>query len=216
VDDVVLCITSFSDVADLLNIALTCRRFGSAATAASDKESFMEQSACEWVEVASDYEKAWLPLPCKKDQWSSWMGIYKELLNLRAPPAFDRVIGRGIKHVSQTKSHVYISKQCQRQQFQEAPRMLRFRRPMKDGVAAINRTVSCAAIGNHIMRAGKHYVRFAMTRAEKISFGIIRPCLWIKTALTPCYQVIDFSLLSVRRCPGRKTGTLAMFIVACT
>jgi hypothetical protein len=173
-DDAVLHIASFVDALDMLNVALTCRRFGSVAAAADDL-SLMEQGARQLIEAATTHEKNWIPY--KKG--TTWVGLYHELLKLRAPPTFSSILGAGINYVNKNKYHVYVSlrEQYQQQQLQQAKWLIRRKRSslMKDSIATSSSTVSCVAIGNHIMRAGKHFVRFTMTRVEKISFGIIRP-----------------------------------------
>lgn len=184
VDDVVLCIASFGDAADLRNIALTCRRYGSAGPAVG-AASLAERAARARVAAASDDERARVPGTGARPP--SWMTLYRELLLLRRPPAFDRILGRGIAHVNRNKSHVYVSLQEEprRPPLREARHSLRFRpRAPAEGGAGLR--VSCAAVGNHVMRAGRHYVRFTMTRVDRISFGIIRPlrtCVYDDTRL---------------------------------
>ena len=190
-DAVVLHIASFLAAVDILNAALTCRRFGSAAagTAADDDRhpsSLMEQGSRQLIDAAPAYERSWV-LPYKKNPScssttpTSWIGLYHELLKLRTPPTFNTILGRGIKHINNNKHHVYVSlrEQYQEQQLQDAKRLiLRKRHRLMSSAGSTdnsNSYVSCVAIGNHIMRAGKHYVKFTMTRVEKISFGIIRP-----------------------------------------
>mmetsp|Transcript_841 Transcript_841/g.1365 ORF Transcript_841/g.1365 Transcript_841/m.1365 type:complete len:316 (-) Transcript_841:227-1174(-) len=172
-DDAVLHIASFMDTADMLNVALTCRRFGSAAT---DDLSLMERGAHQLIESAPTHEKNWVPY--KKGTSTTWIGLYHELLKLRAPPSFSSILGSGINYVNK-KYHVYASlrEQYQQQQLQQAKWLLRRRQyPLtKHSIAPSSSTVSCVAIGNHIMSHGVHSVKFTMTRVEKISFGIIRP-----------------------------------------
>ena len=174
-DDTVLYIGSFLDPLGILNVALTCRRFGSATSA--HHVSLMEQGARQLIEAAPLYERNWVPYTQNSSSSSTtWIGLYYELLKLRAPPTFNTILGRGIRHINNNKHHVYVSlrEQYQAQQLQDAKRLIlrKRNRLMTTGDSSY---VSCVAIGNHIMRAGRHYVKFTMTRVEKISFGIIKP-----------------------------------------
>lgn len=219
-DDLIVFITSFGDAVDLMRLSQTCRRFGSSTavplttakppaafidsshhqdTACSSASwSLMEESARQVIEAAQHYEKEWASF----GGGSSWIRPYHELLKLRSHAWFDKLIGRGIRHVNNNKSHVYISLREEQhvQQLEEARNRILHRSPSRgrrrrigqvqsegpnllqllNGVSSsgsngASTAVSCAAVGNHIMRAGKHYITFTMTRVEKISFGVIRP-----------------------------------------
>ena len=125
-DDAVLGVASFMDTADMLNVALTCRRFGcSNAAAATDDLSLMEHGARQLIESAPTHEKNWVPY---NKGTSNWIGLYHELLKLRAPPSFSSILGNGINYVNK-KYHVYASlrEQYQQQQLQQAKWLLRRR-----------------------------------------------------------------------------------------
>jgi len=167
-DDAVLHIASFFDTVDMLNFAQTCRRFGRRQHA---DLSLVEQGARQLIDSAPTYEKNWLP---HKKGRTTWIEVYHELLKLRAPPSFDLILGSGINHVNKNKYHVYVSlrEQYEEQQLQQAKLLIRRKRSHSILPSSV---VSCVGIGNHIMSHGKHFVKFTMTRVEKISFGIIRP-----------------------------------------
>lgn len=170
-DDAVLHIASFFDTVDMLRFAQTCRRFGSANAAPADL-SLVEQGARQLIESAPTHEKNWLP-PMKDK--TTWIELYYELLKLRAPPSFGVLLGSGITHVNKNKYHVYVSlrEQYEQQQLQQAKLLIR--RKWSHSMLPNSSAVSCVGIGNQIMSHGKHFVKFTMTRVEKISFGIIRP-----------------------------------------
>eukprot|EP00573_Skeletonema_grethae_P012812 CAMPEP_0201693014 /NCGR_PEP_ID=MMETSP0578-20130828/5741_1 /ASSEMBLY_ACC=CAM_ASM_000663 /TAXON_ID=267565 /ORGANISM="Skeletonema grethea, Strain CCMP 1804" /LENGTH=293 /DNA_ID=CAMNT_0048178475 /DNA_START=23 /DNA_END=901 /DNA_ORIENTATION=- len=188
-DDNMLHIASFLDSVDLINLAQTCRRFGSAA---ADTEwprnaweclSLVEHAAHQLIESAPTHEHNWV---YKKGR-TTWVEVYHELLKLRALPSFNYILGSGIRHVNK-KNHVYVSLQEQYRQQQVQQAKLLIRRKRSRSISLSSSAVSCVAIGNHIMSHGVHFVQFTMTRVEKIAFGIIRPFdeYWIDENSVDC------------------------------
>ena len=191
-DDVVIHITSFMDAFDMLNVALTCRRFGFAVV----DLSLVEQGARQLIECSTTLEQSWVPY--KKGK-TTWIGLYHELVKLRSPPSFSSILGSGINYVNQNKYHLYLSslrEQYRQQQIDLAKWHLNRRRNSFINDSMISgSTVSCAAIGNHVMSHGIHFVKFTMTRVEKIAFGIIRPLddYWGERALVgKCFSPLDW------------------------
>lgn len=185
-DDNVLYIASFLGSVDLLNLAQTCRRFGSAADATdTDDVSLVEHAARQLIESAPTHEQNWV-VSYKKGS-TTWVEAYHELLKLRAAPSFRFILGSGIRHVNK-KNHVYVSlcEQYRQQQVQQAKLLIRRKRSRS--ISLSSSAVSCVAIGNHIMSHGVHFVQFTMTRVEKIAFGIIRPLdeYWIDENSADC------------------------------
>jgi len=181
-NDNVLHLASFLDAVDLINLAQTCRLFGSAAGAAAtdtDGVSLIEHAAHHLIESAPAHEQNWVLWKGR----TTWVEVYHELLKLRAPPSFSSILGSGISHVNNNKYHVYVSlrEQYRQQQLQEAIQQakrqanLLIRRKRSRSKSLSSSAVSCVAIGNHIMSHGVHFVQFTMTCVEKIAFGIIRP-----------------------------------------
>ena len=119
-DDTVVALASFLSPHDMLNLALSCKRFGDKygttdkkQTAAREEESSMRNvrqrtASISLMEVAAytalhanwtDEEKK--ALPRREDE--SWIGLYQEfLLMFRLPLQFDKLVGECIEYVEGT------------------------------------------------------------------------------------------------------------------
>jgi len=125
-------IISFLPSTELLNLALTCKRFGVSNT---DKPSLIEDSARIAIqEIATEEELATLPYYNGENALAN----YHYLQFMRGPLTFDQLV-EGAKYVARDKSRVRTIKQ---NTFNH--------RKMKVGTA----------FSNNIMRTGKHYASF--------------------------------------------------------
>ena len=91
----------------------------------------MEDTAQQIICNAKEHEREALP---KLDQ--TYIELYSELEQLRAPIVFDQLIGKELCYVDINKSHVYVK--------------------YASGYGHFKNTAIC----NHVMRAGKHYATF--------------------------------------------------------
>ena len=140
-NDIVIRFASYLCSRDLVNLSLTCRRFGSSKV---DGLSLAETTARQIICNAKEDERN--ALPKLADQ--TYIEVYSELEQLRAPRIFDQLIGKEISYVDDDKSLVECSTQY----------------------------TSSTAICDHVMRAGKHYVTFTiMEVSSMIHLGIVRP-----------------------------------------
>ena len=199
-DDTVVALASFLSPHDMLNLALTCKRFGDkhgAATKRSRRLAAREakkssgrevrqkpDTTISLMEVAAhtalhakctDEEKN--ALPRRGDE--SWIGIYQEFFKLfRHSLKFDKLVGgrihydtfKSLSSPNNMRSYVYA---------QQLPGQ---------------RNTYCA-ISSNIMRAGRHSVLFAFDTLEgvggSIRCGIIRPTTKDITSLEQCNPVND-------------------------
>ena len=165
-NDIVVRFASYLCSRDLVNLSLTCRKFGSSN---GDGLSSMEDTARQIICNAKQEERD--ALPRMADQ--SYIELYSELEQYRAPRIFDQLIGgdkpyllnnkfeisQGLQYVKNDKSHIKLF------YYEDGSR-------------------SATAICNHRMRAGKHYVTLTMGGAGTKDFGIIRPIKnWNKEGL---------------------------------
>ena len=99
-NDIILRITPYLNSHELLNLALTCKRFGGTNNEtkqnSSDTDndshytwSLMEEAARQIFDTAKEEERNALP----KYDGETWLSVYKELELLRAPLTFDQLIG---------------------------------------------------------------------------------------------------------------------------
>ncbi len=147
-DDNMLHIASFLGSIDLLYLAQTCRRFGSAAAATdTDDVSLVEHAALQLIESAPTHEQNWVS---HRKGRTTWVEVYHELLKLRSPLNFKYILGSGIKHINK-KNHVYVSLQEQYRQQQVQQAKLLIRRKRSRPISLSSSAVSCVAIGNHII-----------------------------------------------------------------
>ena len=141
-------IASYLPADGLLNLALTCRRFGIGPVSDGDDSfSLIEETARRIVHnIATAGEKNALP---RYDE-DNWLSKYNYLQLLRAPLTFDQLVGR-IEYVERKKSCV-----------------------SDNGVTYLGGT----AFGNNIMVAGKHYVSFEVSDdhdGNDVLLGVMRP-----------------------------------------
>jgi len=188
-DDTVVALASFLSPCDMLNLALTCKRFGdrNGTTTNTDKNdrrieervlevrqkveniSLMENAARTLLHTKwTDEEKNALPRRGEE----SWIGLYQEfLLVFRLPLQFDKLVGRGINYVDSSDK----TKVCS------------------------NVGVPGTAICSNIMRSGKHSVSFQVNGNIGVLFGIMRPTTKDITSLRKCHPARDdLSLFSLK------------------
>ena len=156
--DVVSQLAAFLEAKDLCQVKATCKALGSANDeAASNGLSMVEEVAKRVYEGATDEEKATLP----RCDGESWIVLYHHLLMLQASLTFDQLIGRSVEYRGGDKAAV---------QGRSA-----------NGVVynslTIWRNSSQAICGNHIMRAGKHWVTFTSSSSfdDFQDVGVVRP-----------------------------------------
>ena len=97
-------ISSYLPADGLLNLALTCRRFGIAPTCGGgdDNLSLVDETSRRIVQdIATDEEMATLP-----GYDDNWLSKYNHLHLLRAPLTFDQLVGQQIKYMDGNKSRV--------------------------------------------------------------------------------------------------------------
>ena len=190
-DDTVVALASFLSPHDMLNLALTCKRFGdkhgnkkrSAVRDESTREVRQKTESISLMEVAARtiLHAKWTSeernaLPRQGDE--SWISLYHELLVVfRLPLQFDKLAGQWMKYV------VWGNKAT---------------------VCSSGFTIS-SAICSNIMRAGKHYVSFQVDEIDpttdygSILCGIMRPTMKDITSLRKCFPVDeDLSSFSLK------------------
>jgi len=185
-DDTVVALASFLSPRDMLNLALTCKRFGdkhgldkkqSAARGESTREVRQKTENISLMEVVArtvlhtewtDEERNALP----RNGDESWFGIYQDFLKLfHHPLQFDKLVGRSINYVD------HSSKDKTRVRSTGSP--------------------ASTAICSNIMRSGKHYVSFQVNDEDPasnfgITCGVMRPTTkGITKGLTKCNPLHD-------------------------
>ena len=188
-DDTVVALASFLSPHDMLNLSLTCKRFGnkhgtdkkrSADRGESSREVRQKTESISLMEVAArtvlhnkwtDHEKNALP----RSGDESWIGIYQEFLKLfRLPLQFDKLVGQCIDYVGSSD---------------------------KTTVCSTGHHTGTAICSN-IMRVGKHSVSFNVINqsgASGILIGIMRPTTKDITSMEHCHPVAhDLSMFSLR------------------
>ena len=196
-DDTVVALASFLSPHDMLNLALTCKRFGdkngtttsrsrrlaareSRKSGGSDREVRQRTESISLMEAAAytllltkwtDEERNALP---RRDE-ESWIGVYQEFLKLfRSPLQFDKLAGESIRYVGRSgKTRVCLLKR-----------------------SLTGSAVFSSAICSNIMRAGKHHVSFQVndinpTVSRGITLGIMRPTTKDITSLAKCTPFHD-------------------------
>ena len=172
-DDTLLHIASFlADPEDLLCLQLTNRRFGArriaprgnlASGASEDADgavaaqmlSLVEEAARRWVAGCSEQERGWV----SRHRLGSWLGLVREVLLLRLPPAFDQAR-------SSRRLHGYV-----------ASAKVTWANVMRSGCFKV-------AASTRVMRSGRHSVQFTimatgnaftMPATGAFFFGVTRP-----------------------------------------
>jgi len=142
-NDIVIRFASYLHSKDLVSLALTCRKFGSSQLHGTGS-SLMEDTARQIICNAKEGEREALP----KLSHQTYIELFSELEQLRAPLIFDQLIGNRLSYVNNDKSHIEF---------------------VDEG------TPDNTAISNHVMRAGRHYATFTKEGEWVIRIGIIRP-----------------------------------------
>ena len=148
-DDSLFKIASYFPADCLLNLALTCSRFGVASLPESDGDSslsLVEETARRIVhDIATEEQMNALP---RYDGYN-WLSKYNYLQSLQIPLTFDQLVG-SIEYVEGNKSRV-----------------------------ANNVPDWATAFSNNIMMAGKHYASFeasrSLQRTPHFLVGVMRP-----------------------------------------
>ena len=187
-DDTVVALASFLSPCDMLNLALTCKKFGDKNGTDNKKRSATREEsstrnvrqrtesislmevAARTVLFAKATEEEKNALPRRHDE--SWIDIYQEFLKLfRLPLQFDKLVGGSIDYVEDTDK-TKVNKEVGVWELGDQPTY---------------NTVICS----NIMRAGKHTVSFQvdMTAEVGISCGIMRPTTKDIARLEHCYPL---------------------------
>ena len=141
-------IASYLPADGLLNLALTCKRFGIAPASDSigDSLSLVEETARRMVQnIATNEEKNALP----NYDGDNWLSKYNYLQLLRVPLAFDQLTGT-IEYVEGNKSRVAVNFDASEWSWN-------------------------TAFSNNIMMAGKHYASFEIYHGISLMLGVMRP-----------------------------------------
>ena len=135
-------IISYLSSVDVLNLAVTCKRFG---ISNNDDDSIIKESARLLVkDIATEEQLAALP----HYNGESSLADYHYLQLLRAPLAFDQIVGKA-EYVNNDKSCIRHS---------------------------VTGSSWETAISNNILRAGKHYVSFTpLADSKSLMMGVMRP-----------------------------------------
>ena len=190
-DDTIVALASFLSPHDMLNLALTCKRFGdkhgmdtkrSAAreeiNRGSGREVRQRTESISLMEVAARtiLHAKWTDeemnaLPRRGEE--SWIGLYQEFLKLfRLPLQFDKMAGDCFDYIEGSDK----TKVCTND----------------DNESERHGTAIC----QNIMRSGKHYVSFQFNDDDPsenlgVSCGIMRPTTNDITSLEQCNPVYD-------------------------
>jgi len=139
-NDIVIRLASYLHSKDILNLSSTCKTFGSIFN-----HDGGNTAARQIISFASKEERD--AIPKLADQ--SYIELYSELEQLRAPRTFGQLVGPNLSYVNDDKSHIKLMG---------------------------NKINENTAISNHVMRAGKHYVTFRKRGiGTGVSVGLIRP-----------------------------------------
>jgi len=152
-------IISYLPSKDVLNLALTCMRFG---VSNDDDESLIEKSICITIkDTATEEQQA--TLSCYNGENS--LADYHYLQSMREPLTFDQLVGAA-EYVNEE------DKTCVRHNGQtHSPEETNIVRQVMGGIWG-------TAISNNIMRVGKHYVSFTLNLNlldGNSWLGVIRP-----------------------------------------
>ena len=146
-------IASYLPADGLLNLALTCTRFGVAGTKSSEfgdgyyRLSLVEETARRIVhDVATEEQMNALP----NYDGENWLSKYNYLQLLSIPLTFDQLVGQQIEYVDGNKSCVVNNN---------------------------NSYMMATAFSNNIMKAGKHYASFDIEACTSriLYAGVMRP-----------------------------------------
>ena len=169
-NDIVIHFASYLHSQDLINLSLTCRRFGSKN---DDDLSLMEGTAHHFICNAKEHEKEALPKLANQ----TYIELYSELEQYRAPRLFDQLVGEDLCYVDDDKSHTINN------------------RKGEPGVDYISTRSSTAICNHNVMRAGKHFTTFTLLeKPARICIGVIRPLpnLWWMESFDPMLKEESF------------------------
>jgi len=202
-DDTVVALASFLSPHDMLNLALTCKRFGSKhgtttsrsrrlasreARKRGGREVRQRTEAISLMGVAARtiLHNKWTEnekkaLPRRGDE--SWIGIYQEFLKLfRLPLQFDKLVGDKLYYAEGSNNKSVYTRQA----------------PFLSNMAG-------SAICQNIMRNGKHSISFHINNPREpegigIFCGIMRPTMRDITSLERCNPTWNnLSMFSLKR-----------------
>ena len=161
-DDNIFAIASYLQPTDLVRLALVCKRFGGGANNKSTKSkrrqdgewpwSLMEEASRRRVSAAKDDKNnKWRNsdlLTVNGDE-ESWMTVDQRLHLLQSSLVFSRIIGSSLNYINGDISHI----QGKRKE-------------------AVGYSI---AICQEVMKSGRHYAEFVVTKKGAIYIGIVRP-----------------------------------------
>ena len=163
-NDIAIRFASYLSSRDLVNLSLTCRRFGSKNV--DTGSSLMEDTARQIICNATEDERDNLPKLANQTH----IELYSELEKYRGPRVFDQLIGKNISYKDGDKSFI------------------------KYGGVDTYSDDSNTAICNHVMRSGKHYATFTYVQdgGDCMRVGIIRPIRnWDQKGLDMFDPILD-------------------------
>ena len=102
-NDIVIRFASYLSSQDLVNLSLTCRKFGSSQLHDSGS-SLMEDTAHQIISNAQQDEKEALPRMANQ----SYIELYSELEQYRGPRSFDQLLGNRLSYVNDDRSHIMV------------------------------------------------------------------------------------------------------------
>ena len=153
-------VISYLPSVDLVNLALTCKRFG-VSNNNDAKVSLIEESARILVkEIATDDQLA--ALPCYDGETS--LADYHYLQLMRSPLTFDQLVG-DIEYANASSS---VGPRCMNNVDKSCVRY---------SGHGLSRTSWSTAFSNNVLRAGKHYVMFEVSSSSHpfVKLGVMRP-----------------------------------------
>ena len=183
-NDIILRITPYLNAHELLNLALTCKRFGGTnddtkQNSSDDNNndshytwSLMEEAARQIINNAKEEERNALP----RYDGETWLALYKELELLRAPLTFDQFLEKtdGLHYVDNDKSRIETARS----------------------------SLQRSGISNNIMRSGKHYATFRRSGTVQgyMRVGVMRPMKGLDQYVCEIGSKSPLDWESFRRC----------------
>ena len=89
-NDIILRITPYLNSHDLLNLSLTCKRFGSAGSSAATSDCSLIDVAAKRILNAKEEQKNWFN---PRYEGETWIGLVRELEKRKKVLSFDRLFG---------------------------------------------------------------------------------------------------------------------------
>mmetsp|Transcript_36178 Transcript_36178/g.78033 ORF Transcript_36178/g.78033 Transcript_36178/m.78033 type:complete len:224 (-) Transcript_36178:501-1172(-) len=168
-DDAVLAISYFLSSRDLVNLGLTCQRFGATPRVDIDVGVGVDYEARPWS-LMEEVARQRVADATAKHEWrnsdilirqgsESWIALDHRLHRLLRTSSsslvFHRLIGNGIAYAKNDPSHVQVHDDA-----------------LSSGQYPLG---SSCAICQNVMTCGKHYAQFIVTREGYIEVGVMRP-----------------------------------------